>query len=172
MAIHLFCKGEFFYDETDRAAGYRIDKEQSLIATQTIYFCAQALVKVSILLLYHRLFGVVEWFRIALCVAGALTIMWWIAAILDSIFQCVPVQAIWDKSIRDPKCQDVRASALGTGISNMILDIMFLIIPLPMIWKLQVTRKIKISLTGIFLLGALYVSRSRFNGSFFAGTFN
>ncbi|KAF6225737.1 hypothetical protein HO133_009739 [Letharia lupina] len=160
MAIHLFCKGEFFYDETNRPAGYRIDKEQSLIATQTIYFCAQALVKVSILLLYHRLFGVVEWFRIALCVAGALTIMWWIAAILDSIFQCVPVQAIWDKSIRDPKCQDVRASALGTGISNMILDIMFLIIPLPMIWKLQVTRKIKISLTGIFLLGAFVCATS------------
>lgn len=124
-----------------------------------MYFGAQALVKVSILLLYHRLFGVNKWFRIVLFVAGTLTIMWWIAAFLDSILECVPLQAIWDKSIRDPKCQNVRASALGTGIANMILDIMFLIIPLPMIWKLQVTKRVKISLTGIFLLGALYVSK-------------
>ena len=126
--------------------------------------------KFSILLLYHRLFGINRWFRTALCVAGALTIMWWIAAFLDSMFECVPLQAIWDKSIRDPKCQDVRASALGTGIANMILDIMFLTLPLPMIWKLQVTKRIKVSLTGIFLLGALYVSRSLFNGPFFRGT--
>ena len=120
-----------------------------------MYFCVQALVKVSILLLYHRLFGVNQWFRTGICVAGALTVMWWIAAFLDSIFQCVPVQAFWDKSIQNPKCQDIRASALGTGIANMILDIMLLIIPLPMIWKLQVSRRIKVSLTGIFMLGAL-----------------
>lgn len=123
--------------------------------------------KVSILLLYHRLFGINRWFRITLFVAAALTIMWWIAAFLDSIFECVPLQAIWDKGIRDPKCQDVRASALGTGIANMILDIIFLVIPLPMIWKLHVTRRIKVSLTGIFLLGALYVSLSPFNDCFF-----
>lgn len=39
-----------------------------------------------------------------------------------------------------------------------------------MIWNLQVTRKIKVSLTGIFLLGALYVSANRFNGPFLRGT--
>lgn len=134
-----------------------------------MYFGAQALVKVSILLLYHRLFGVNKGFRIALCVAGTLTIMWWIAAFLDSILECIPVQAIWDKSLKDPKCQNVRASALGTGIANMILDILFLIIPIPMIWKLQVTRRVKVSLTAIFLLGALYGSPNRSNDSYFGG---
>lgn len=135
-----------------------------------MYFCAQALVKISILLLYHRLFGVDKWFRLTLRVAGALTVMWWIAAFLDTMFQCEPIQAIWDKSIQNAKCQDIRASALGTGIANMILDIMFLIIPLPMIWKLQVTRRVKVSLTGIFLLGALYVIRSHLNGCLSEGT--
>ena len=150
-------------------AGHHADRKQSLVATQTIYFCAQALVKVSILLLYHRLFGINRWFRISLWVAGALTISWWMAAFLDAIFACTPVRASWEKGIRDAKCQDIRASALGTGIANMILDIMFLILPLPMIWKLQVTRRIKVLLTGIFLLGALYVSPSLFNRSLFRG---
>ena len=147
-------------------SGCHIDRDQSLVATQTIYFCAQALVKFSILILYHRLFGVNRLFRIALFTAGALTAMWWIAAFLDSILECVPVQAIWDQNTGDHRCQNIRASALGTGIANMILDIVVLTIPLPMIWNLQVTRRIKISLTGIFLLGALYVNLSHSKDSF------
>ena len=42
----------------------------------------------------------------------------------------------------------------------MILDILFLILPLPMIWKLQVTKQIKVSLTGIFMLGAFVCATS------------
>ena len=33
----------------------------------------------------------------------------------------IPVQASWNKNIRGAKCQDIRASALGTGIANVIL---------------------------------------------------
>lgn len=73
--------------------GYQADSKQSVLATQLIYFCAQALVKVSILLFFHRLFGIDRWFRTTLYIAGALTITWWIAAFLDSIFECTPVQA-------------------------------------------------------------------------------
>ena len=158
---------QYFFIQADREHRDRAPPERRKLTERNT--TAQALVKVSILLLYHRLFGINKWYRISLYVAGTLTIMWWMAAFLDSIFQCRPVKASWDHSIRDAKCQDIRASALGTGIANMILDILFLILPLPMIWKLQVTRRIKISLTGIFLLGALYVSRSVFSGSFLGG---
>lgn len=92
--------------------------------------------------------------------AGSLVVLWWIASFVDTIFQCVPVQASWDKSIQNAKCQNIRKAALGTGVSNLILDVLFLALPVPMIWKLQVERKIKVSLTGIFLLGALYVLKT------------
>lgn len=128
---------------------------KTLVVTQALYYCAQTLIKISLLLLYHRLFSVNKPFRIALFVAGTLTLMWWVAAFWDTIFQCVPVQASWDKSIKNAKCQVVREEALGTGISNLILDVSFLLLPVPMIWQLQVNRRIKLSLTGIFLLGGL-----------------
>ena len=125
--------------------------------TQLLYYCAQTLIKLSLLLLYNRVFGVGRPFRIALYVAGALTISWWLAAFIDTIFQCIPVQYSWNMDMKNGRCQDIRAAALGTGISNLILDVLLLALPLPMIWQIKIDRKIRVSLTGIFLLGALYV---------------
>lgn len=130
---------------------------KTLLATQVLYYCAQTLIKISLLLLYHRLFSVNKPFRIALFAAGALVVIWWTASFWDTIFQCVPVQASWDKSIKNARCQRIRDAALGTGISNLILDLVFLLLPVPMVWRLHVSRRVKVSLTGIFLLGALYV---------------
>ena len=130
---------------------------KSLVATQLLYYCAQAIIKISLLLLYHRIPGINESFRIALYAAGVVTIMWWLASSLDTIFQCIPVQASWDKSITNAKCQSIRSAALGTGISNMLLDVLFLALPIPAIWRLQVEPQIKVSLTGIFGLGLLCV---------------
>lgn len=131
---------------------------KTLVATQALYYIAQALIKISLLLLYHRLFSVNRPFRIALIVAGVLVIMWCLASFWDTIFECVPVQAEWDKSLKNARCQSIRELALGSGISNLILDVMFLLLPVPMVWQLQVSKRIKVSLTGIFLLGGLYVT--------------
>ena len=128
---------------------------KTLEATQVLYYCAQTLIKISLLLLYHRLFSANRHFRVALFVAGALVIMWWMASFWDTIFECVPVQAFWDKSITNAKCQSIREAALGTGISNLILDLLFLLLPIPMIWRLHVSTRTKVFLTGIFLLGGL-----------------
>lgn len=127
------------------------------MATQLLYYCVQAIIKISLLLLYHRIPAASKAFRSALYVAGTLAILWWLASFLDTVFQCTPVQASWDKNIQNFHCQDIEAAALATGVSNLILDLLFLALPIPMIWNLQVEKRIKVSLTGIFLLGVLYV---------------
>ena len=86
--------------------------------------------------------------------------MWWLACFLDTIFQCTPVQAQWDSSIRNAKCQNLKTAALATAFSNMILDVVFLLLPLPMIWGLHLDRKFKLSITGIFLLGGFVCATS------------
>ena len=91
-------------------------------------------------------------------VAEILVIMWCFASFWDTIFECVPVRAEWDKNIRNARCQSFRELALGSGISNLILDVMFLLLPVIMVWQLQISKIIKVSLTGIFLLGGLYVT--------------
>lgn len=86
--------------------------------------------------------------------------MWWLASFWDTAFQCTPVQAEWDKSITTANCQNIEMAALGTAFSNLILDLLFIILPLPMIWNLQLDSRAKISLTIIFLLGGTLSFRS------------
>ena len=131
------------------------DIEQTLIATQLLYYCAQTTIKISLLLMYYRTFSVNGRFRIALYAAGTVTIMWFLASFWDTIFQCTPIEASWNHSIPNAKCQDMEKAALGTGISNLILDVLFIALPIPAIWDLKLPKKIKVSLTAIFLLGIL-----------------
>ena len=131
------------------------DSKQTLIATQLLYYCAQTMIKMSLLLMYYRTSLVNERFRIAIYAAGTLTIIWFLASFLDTIFQCKPIEASWNHSIPNAKCQDIEKAALGTGISNLILDALFIALPIPVIWDLSLPKRIKASLTGIFLLGVL-----------------
>lgn len=43
----------------------------------------------------------------------------------------------------------------ATAISNMIVDIGILSVPIPIVWKLKIPTKQKIAVSVIFLLGAL-----------------
>ena len=105
--------------------------------------------------MYYRTFLVNGRFRIVIYAAGTLTIIWFLASFLDTIFQCKPIEASWNRSIPNAKCQDIEKAALGTGISDLILDALFIALPIPVIWDLNLPKRIKASLTGIFLLGIL-----------------
>ncbi len=87
--------------------------------------------------MYDRIFGINKHFRIADYVAGILVIVWWLASFSDTVFQCVSVQAEWDKAISNAKCQNIEMAALATAYSNLILDLLFIVLPLPMTWNFQ-----------------------------------
>lgn len=42
---------------------------------------------------------------------------------------------------------------IATAISNMVVDIAILAVPIPIVWRLKVSIRQKIALSGVFLLG-------------------
>ena len=131
---------------------------QNGLASFALYFTTTATTKMSLLLLYYRLFYPTRRFRIAIYISSFIVIAWWIAVVFADIFQCVPIQAFWDfrmKYTSDTKCLSTVTFSIGTGVSNLITDVMVLCLPIPMVWSLRTTRAQKISLTGIFMLGFL-----------------
>lgn len=60
--------------------------------------------------------------------------------------------------ISNAKCQKYQKVALAIGISNLLPDCLFLALPIPMIWNLQMPKRINASLTGVFMPGILQVS--------------
>lgn len=129
---------------------------QSFIAIQITYFTAAAVTKISLILLYHRIFGVVKIYRYALMVAAFLVIGYWIAATTTSIAGCNPVSLNWKKGTKG-HCINEIAFFRWNGICNLLLDCLILCLPMPMVWRLHVDIKHKLVLTAIFCLGGLSV---------------
>jgi hypothetical protein len=121
------------------------------------------LTKSSLLFLYQRIFGIVRPFRIALAISWFLIIGYFIACVIASIAGCLPVSYVWTRYGTPPgpgSCFNEVAFFRWNGIANMLLDILMLLLPLPMVWRMRMSRRRRLLLTGIFGMGGLYVSSS------------
>lgn len=98
--------------------------------------------------------GVSYRFTAVLWTACALVVIWYIVCVFVSIFGCEPVSYFWNKA-QEGHCIDEVKFFRGNGITNMLLDILTLILPLPMVWRLDLGLQQKIAVTGIFGLGTL-----------------
>ena len=128
---------------------------KTTVAYEILYCVCVTLIKISILLFYYRLFGVNKVFKYTCYVAFAVVTCWSIAIVFSNIFQCVPVEAAWIRPYPHSKCINNNASLLGTAITNVLLDVIILVLPMAPVWSLSLTVRQKITLTAIFLLGAL-----------------
>jgi putative Ca2+/H+ antiporter (TMEM165/GDT1 family) len=76
-----------------------------------------------------------------------------------AIFHCVPVQAFWDKSIKDAVCAiDDSKFFFGSVLAHLILDIAILALPAFQIGQLRLRRTQKIGIITMFMFGILYVA--------------
>lgn len=116
-------------------------------------------VKLSILLQYLRIFvpnrkGNMSGFvAIQICIWGCFTM--YLVATIFAIAQCTPRKKIWNPLMNTGHCIDTSAAYLSTAIFNVITDFAILILPMPILWKLQMPRKKKILTTAVFATGFL-----------------
>ena len=75
-----------------------------------------------------------------------------------TIFQCHPVKAAWDPLRTTKKeCILFGSFTLAYEVSNVVIDLAILLLPLCMIRLLHLSTKKKWALSLVFLLGGLYV---------------
>ena len=127
---------------------------KSFLAVQITYFVNAVFTKASLLLLYHRIFGVVSGFRWALWISGFVVMGYFIACVIASIAGCHPVSYYWNHD-QPGHCIDEVNFYRWNGIVNMLLDVLVLCLPFPMTWRVNTSLRQKLILTGIFMLGGL-----------------
>lgn len=123
------------------------------LAIQILYFSTAVSFKTSLVLLYHRIFGVVRWYRWVLAFAESIVACYFIVCLFTAIFECKPVSYYWDKSNPHGKCINQTAFYRWNGVANMLIDLFILCLTFPMVWRLKIGTRQKITLSGIFLLG-------------------
>ncbi|KAE8154675.1 hypothetical protein BDV25DRAFT_171494 [Aspergillus avenaceus] len=116
---------------------------------QIVYILAPPTVKLSLLLLYKRIF-VSSRFLIIVYIMGAVVSLWAIIMTFLGIFNCTPISGFWTGV---GKCLPFKQFAVGYAIVNILTDLTVWLMPIPMMWRLQLPTAQKVALTLIFVLG-------------------
>ncbi|KAH7392801.1 hypothetical protein BKA66DRAFT_456896 [Pyrenochaeta sp. MPI-SDFR-AT-0127] len=115
------------------------------------YDIALVTVKLGILAFYYRVF-VHPLFRKFVLATAAFIIAWGIGITVTLFLACRPLATYWDVSVPG-KCLVMVTFVYFTNISNLITDIWIFLMPVPMIWHLQLQTKKKMILSLIFCIG-------------------
>lgn len=119
-----------------------------------MWAAANTCVKISILSLYTSLFPT-QRFVILCYVTMGVTAAYFTSVLLETFLLCKPVQFNWDKSIVDGTCEGQNTAYLVAGITNLVIDVFVVVMPMPMLWGLRMSLRKRLGVIGMFSLGGL-----------------
>jgi hypothetical protein len=130
-----------------------------LVVAEILYVFNLVWAKLSILLMYYRIFHF-PYFKRWAYIIGGFVVVWVICITFLFIFICVPVQKLWYPDLPG-RCIDQVGTWIANAVSTIATDLAILVLPMPQVWKLQLRLSEKIALTVAFSLGFLYVLHFR-----------
>lgn len=133
-----------------------------LYVTNAAYHTTTALIKISLLCQYLRMF---QGIRRKVCIVMLVIVSLWGATFsFMSWFPCFPVDGFWNRTQTPaPKCygfgyksiNGAKAIILAFSGTNMFFDIAIFLIPLTEYFRPGLKRKQILAMTGLFALGSL-----------------
>ena len=128
---------------------------QLLYVAELLFVWCTTLAKASILALYASIFAT-EKFRRAKDIVLTLCLAWCITMTAGFIVQCLPLREAWNPlRLKENKCVLLGIFVLVEELTNVMLDITILVLPISMIRNLQLPVRQRWTLSLIFLLGGL-----------------
>ena len=118
-----------------------------------LYDTSISLPKTSVLFFYSRVFETQQTrFRYALWFSHFLVVSWLIAIPLSTVFVCDPVEKQW-KPATPGHCHSNNVWRRESSIPSVVIDLILLLLPMPMLWRLQMTRIRRIMIVSVFACG-------------------
>lgn len=126
---------------------------KSYFADYWLYATSNALAKHSAVFFYHRIFTPFPKFNYALWLTHGIIIAWAVVMV-GYTFVCHPVRRFWDPSMPGA-CPGRFRYYVATIAWDFCLDVWILVLPLPMLWRLQLKLERKSLLIALFVVGYL-----------------
>ena len=112
--------------------------------------------KLSLFLLYLRLFKPNLWTRACIYFGIASTFAVYVATTVAFGALCIPRSGeTWLEADFSPRCRSSLVMSYVQGIFNVVSDFYLLILPIPVVWNLQMPMRKKIGVLTIFTTGFL-----------------
>ncbi|KAK3689076.1 hypothetical protein B0T22DRAFT_536089 [Podospora appendiculata] len=114
-------------------------------------FVALWAVKISVCLLYRRIFAIPQ-FRLTCLVLMGISTAWFIAAVITMLLICTPLDGFWHR-LQPATCKpNFNLFSLIMGIIEVFLDAAIMVVPIRAILSLKLRTRAKVFVLGIFLL--------------------
>ncbi|KAK4188164.1 integral membrane [Podospora australis] len=123
-----------------------------LYASEFCLFALVATIKFSILAMYVRIFPTPT-MRKGAYILAAITGIWWIATLFVVAFQCSPVRKVYSPYMEEGTCLNKSKFFLGNAVPHLVEDLLIMALPVMEVWRLQVPRRQKAAIGGVFMLG-------------------
>jgi hypothetical protein len=147
-----------FMDIWNLRLGTVIQWGQLANTEEILYSVLMFTAKLSVLMLYLRVFvpprSKNTWVYYSILFVIGFNALFYIANTFIEIFSCTPREKIWNPTIPG-YCINVYGVIIGTAALNMILDFMMILIPMGVIWQLQMGRKRRVEISIVFAFGLL-----------------
>lgn len=124
--------------------------------TEIVYPPTMLATKLSILFMYLRTFMPIRksktdhltqfiiWFNV----------LFYLSILVVASTGCVPRHKVWQRWVPG-KCVNEQALLLVTAVINVLSDLSILILPIGCIWRLQLSRKLKLAVSALFATGSV-----------------
>ena len=113
--------------------------------------------KLSLFLLYYRLFARHQWIRYMVYLGIGSALAMYTAGMIVYGYLCLPRRGqSWIEAGLSSRCHG-QFIMIGyvRGPFNVLSDIFLLLLPLPAVWQLHLPLRKKLGISGIFLTGSL-----------------
>ena len=125
-----------------------------------VAFCA----KLSLFLLYYRLFSRHQWIRYMVYLGIGSAFALYTAGMIVYGYLCLPRRGqSWIEAGLSSRCHE-QFIMVGyiRGPFNVLSDLFLLLLPLPAVWQLHLPLGKRLGISGIFLTGSLWVVKNGF----------
>ncbi|KAJ4288099.1 hypothetical protein N0V90_012116 [Kalmusia sp. IMI 367209] len=128
--------------------------QQCLVIAWLLQAWGNSFVRLSILDFFATIFRISR-FRIVVYIFEGLAVAYLVGCTITWFAICRPIQYNWtpDPIAIKQHCGNLNMKFLLSSIFNLVLDFGILILPMPMLWTLQLNARKKVALTVVFGLG-------------------
>ena len=124
-----------------------------LVAYELIFATCTSTIKMGVMFFYLRVF-VNSGLRLAIKLVMGFVLLWSVGNILQVFLICRPFAAAYDPSIKG-ECGNQVGAFIAIGAFNVVTDAMILTLPIPTIWRLNMSRSTKAGISGVLLIGLM-----------------
>lgn len=112
--------------------------------------------KAALFLLYYRVFSLNCGTKIAIYIGISITFLFYLATGVAILVLCIPMRNEgWTSTPYVERCY--RAEVMGDiqGVFGLVSDLYIFVLPLPVLYRLQMSFQKKIGLTAVFFTGLM-----------------